>query len=194
MALSITWLSERTCQATFAGNIPSNEQLADVENFSIEAHSGVSMTIYKSTPTSGIGTTILHVGPAVFPGSVYVIKFANETSISEVPGNIKPEESTEWSHKMIDVLTEAFGEAVQRFSGKPQTFIVSNFHRTDTALYVESTLGFPFRGSLFVDGKKYTYTSKDAMSFRGISPAMFYNTGLSPQTLVTCDVSSILPN
>lgn len=194
MGLSITWLSERTCQATFIGNVPSQEALGDASNFSIEAQSGLSMTVYRSEPTSGVGTTILHVGPAVYPDSVYTITFGNEVSVSVVPAGIAPQESTEWSHKMIDALTETFGEAVQRYSGRPQTFVVSNFVNTDTVLFVETTLGFPNRGDIFVGGKKYSYTEKDAMSFKGIAPHIFYNTGIPPKTMVTCDVNSILPS
>lgn len=194
MGLTITWLSEKTCQATFLNNPPTQEALADASNFSIEAQSGVSMTVYRSEPTAGVGTTILHVGPSVYPGAVYIIKFGNEISLSQVPNNIVPQESSEWSHKMIDALTEAFGEAVQRFSGKPQTFVVSNFKNTDSVLFVETTLGFPEKGKIFVGGKKYSYTEKDAMSFRGIVSDIFYNTGVFPQTMVTCDVDSIFPS
>ena len=193
MGLTITWLSEKTCQATFLNNPPTQEALADASNFSIEAQSGVSVTVYRSEPTAGVGTTILHVGPSVYPGAVYIIKFGNEISLSQVPNNIVPQESLEWSHKMIDVLTEVFGEATQRLSGKPQTFVVSNFKNTDSVLFVETTLGFPPKGKIFVEGKKYSYTEKDAMSFRGITPHIFYNMGVSPQKMVTCDVDSIFP-
>lgn len=194
MALTITWLTEKTCQATFSVTIPTREQLENTENFSIEAASGVSMTIYRSSPTSGVGTTILHVGPSVLPEQSYIIRFGDEVSVSEVPANIFPKESEEWSHKILDAMTEAFGEAIQRYSGRPQTLIVSNFEATDSVLFVESTLGFPPKGQFFVRGIRYRYTSKDSMSFRGVSTLVFHNKGLSPQEMVTCDVNSIFPS
>lgn len=194
MAITITWLSPKTCQAVFSGTIPTQAQLSQTTNFSVEAESGVSVTIYKSIPTSGVGTTVLSVGPSVLPEQTYIVKFANEVAITTVPANITPVVSSEWSHKMLDALTECFGEAVQRFSGKPQTLVVSNFKNSDTAIFVETTIGFPNKGRLFIDGKTYTYTSKDAMSFKGVSGLNFYNTGLSPQTLVTCDVNAIFPS
>ena len=194
MALTITWLTEKTCQATFSVTIPTREQLENTANFSIEAASGVSMTIYRSSPTAGVGTTILHVGPSVLPEQSYIIRFGDEVSVSEVPANIFPKESEEWSHKILDAMTEAFGEAIQRYSGRPQTLIVSNFKATDSALFVESTLGFPSKGQFFVGGIKYRYTSKDSMSFRGVSALVFQNKGLSPQEMVTCDVNSIFPD
>lgn len=193
MALTITWLTEKTCQATLSVTIPTREQLENTANFSIEAASGVSMTIYRSTPTAGVGTTILHVGPSVLPEQSYIVSFGDEVSVSEVPANISPSESEEWSHKILDAMTETFGEAIQRYSGRPQTLVVSNFKATDSVLFVESTLGFPSKGMLFIGGRKYSYTAKDSMAFRGVSTLVFYNKGLSPQELVTCDVNSILP-
>lgn len=193
MALSVTWLTERTCQVSFAGTIPSAAQLGTASLFSIEAQSGVSMTVYGANPTAGAGTSILNVGPAVLPDNTYTIRFGDEVATSKVPANILPKASLEWGHGVLDTLTEAFGEAVQRLSGRPQTFVVSEHSPSDSSLFVESTLGFPDSGSVFVGGGEYTYSAKTPMSFTAFAPVQFSNRPLTEKDLVTCNVRAIFP-
>ena len=194
MGISVAWLSAQKCTVSFQGDIPSREAIGDAANFRLEAQSGASMTVYRSSPSEAAGITILHVGPSVLPEQTYLLHFGDQTAIVEIPVTIVPQASPEWSHGMLDALTETFGEAVQRYSGKPQTLVVSNFKNTDTKVYVESTLGFPAKGRLFIKNRMYSYTSKSAMSFNGVTPEFYYNQGFPPQTMVTCDVDSIFPS
>lgn len=194
MALSVTWLTERTCQAVFTGTIPTSDQLNNASLFSLQAQGGGSMTVYGATASSSAGATTLNVGPAVLPGHTYTIRFGSEVSTTEVPANILPQASTEWGHGVLETLTEAFGEAVQRFSGRPQTLVVSDYSPTDGSLFVESTLGFPNSGKLFVDGREYSYSAKTPMAFTGFASVNFSTRHLTEKDLVTCNVRAIFPD
>lgn len=194
MGLSVQWVSERECIATFSGNIPTTEAIRNANLYSIEASNDTEMTIYDSEPSPVAGVTTLSVGPACLPLTTYTIKFANEVSTTEFPVDIFPAESPEWSHGLLDSLTEAFGEAIQRYSGRPQTLVVSDYVHGDGALFVESTLGFPPSGEVFIDNRKYSYESKTAMSLRGFVPIDFSLNQIAPKVLVTVNVRAIKPN
>ena len=195
MGLSIQWVDSQTAKATFVGNVPSIDDLGDAAKFSVISVSGDSITVYESLPTEVAGVTILKIGPSVVPGATYIIRvrFSLDESITTVPQNIVAADSPEWAHGLFDTITQAFGECVQRLSGKPQTLVVSNFRAGDTDLYVESTLGFPASGAFFAGGQRYLYSGIEVMKFKGVEPDQFYVRGLRKKVLVTLDVNSILP-
>lgn len=188
----ISWIDERTCQVTFEAPQPE-DALNDASLFSVESETGIPMTVYRTNPGASLDTAILKIGPAVFPGIEYTITFSRHSATEMVPNTISPQESLEWSHGLLDAITETFGEAVQRFSGRPQTMVVTEYKPDDLSLFVESTLGFPNSGSLFVGGREYLYGSKSPMSFEGFHPKEYSNRHIAQKEMVTLNVRAILP-
>lgn len=188
----ISWIDERTCQVTFDVAQPA-DAIGDASSFSVESETGVPMTVYRTKPGASLDTSILKVGPAVFPGVRYTIRFSRHSATEIVPQNISPQDSLEWSHGLLDALTETFGEAVQRFSGRPQTLVVTEYKPDDPCLFVESTLGFPASGRLFIGGREYRYGSKGPMEFSGFHPLTYSNMHIAQKEVVTLNVRAIKP-
>lgn len=72
-------------------------------------------------------------------------------------------------YTVLETLTRSLGELLQNLTGKPLTKSTSEYNEGDTTLPVESTLGFPASGDLFVEGIHLVYTAKTVNSFTGIT-------------------------
>lgn len=75
----------------------------------------------------------------------------------------------------IEVLTKTVGEVLQRLAGKHTTATSDVISWGDSSISVESTIGFPESGDLFVGGVRFSYTSKTTSSFDGVSSAIYFN-------------------
>ena len=114
--------------------------------------------------------------PTLSPDSKYRIYVTTTTggtataanALFQVPSLSKPL-GDEWSHGVLRVWTRAVAQAIQEFSGVPSTISTQDLHTHETALYVESTLGFPDKGYVYLGSERYRYTSKGPSSFRGLS-------------------------
>ncbi len=69
----------------------------------------------------------------------------------------------------LEVLTRSLGEFLQDLTGKPLTKSTVDFVEGTATLTVESTLAFPSKGSLFVEGIHLLYTGKTNSTFTGIT-------------------------
>ena len=61
------------------------------------------------------------------------------------------------------------GSIYGKFSITPTTKTVSNVIANENTIYVDSTIGFPASGTLIIDSKEITYTSKTTTQFLGLS-------------------------
>jgi len=73
-------------------------------------------------------------------------------------------------------LTQAIGEGLQRLYGNPMTALSSDFEWGDAVCPVESTVGFPSEGQLFIGQTLYTYSGKTSSSFTGLVAALYHET------------------
>lgn len=71
---------------------------------------------------------------------------------------------------MLESLLLTVGEQIHSLVGQPTTCMTQDFDDLyDQVLYVESTLGFPDQGKIYVDGIPMTYRSKTLKSFSDLS-------------------------
>jgi len=71
---------------------------------------------------------------------------------------------------MLESLLLTVGEQIHALVGQPTTCLTHDFDDLyDQVLYVESTLGFPDQGKIYVDGIPMTYRSKTMKSFSDLS-------------------------
>lgn len=74
----------------------------------------------------------------------------------------------------LEMLTKCLGDSLQRLYGVPTTALTSSLSWGDTEIEVESTIGFPDAGALFVGTAYYTYTGKTEASFTGVAAALYH--------------------
>lgn len=84
-------------------------------------------------------------------------------------GSKKPEYKTDHVFTNFEALTRSLGEILQNVSGSPLTLSTATWNEGDTTLAVESTLGFPSSGYLFLNDLLLSYTGKTNTSFTGIA-------------------------
>lgn len=95
----------------------------------------------------------------------------------------------------LEALTCAFGRQLQYVNGYPTTRITSNFAPTATTLNVETTLGFPATGQIWVNDLLCTYTGITDNTFTGVSASSgesrYYTYGV--RTEVSLHIPSVSP-
>lgn len=83
---------------------------------------------------------------------------------------LDPIAQDEFDFGVLESLLLTVGEQIHNLVGQPTTILSMDFDDIhDLVLHVESTLGFPDTGSLFVENRKFTYTSKTNTSFMGLA-------------------------
>jgi len=73
------------------------------------------------------------------------------------------------NYTTLETLTRSLGEALQNLTGKPLTKSTLDFNDGDTTVTVETTLGFPAKGDLFLGSVHLKYTGKTNNTFTGVS-------------------------
>ena len=224
MPITATWVSPSRVNVEITGDLGDQAQTPVSPGFSVlsSPHNWTiapvdaeqyPVTVYKiETGWGGSFSSdtlaLLRVGPASFPDVQYAItvpvqSLVNgqvvatfETLLTTTPANFAETLSSEWSHGLIQSLTETIGDNLQKLNGRPQTLTVQDLSPGDGSIFVESTLGFPPFGILILKGRPYNYTTIEPMAFRGVSAIndVAYRTALGKKTLVTFDVRSHLPD
>lgn len=90
----------------------------------------------------------------------------------------------------VGALLGSCGQILQPIVGRPTTSLRSAFTRNDTVLEVESTLGFPDEGRVFVDGYAMTYTSKTLRTLEGVEVDIHLASKIRMRERVVLDVKS----
>lgn len=95
--------------------------------------------------------------------------------------------------KILETITFLFGKESQDLGGVPVTHLLANYTAGDPYFYVKSTLGFPDSGTVRVNNRKFTYTSRTPQTFDGIGGDWtLYN--LPKGAYVVSVTSDILPD
>lgn len=102
--------------------------------------------------------------------------------------------TAEWPGRILEAMTRGLGEELQVLSGHAVTLLVDDFEEDATVAFVETTLGFPAAGGLYVGQRRYTYAAKTDCSFTGCQKTREWDgTAVSAWTTVTYDANSWLP-
>ena len=131
----------------------------------------VEVAAVEARVAPGATVVTLWVEPGLSPGQDYTVAPAGireaasavltlTTPQTATAPLVDPEESEEWSHGVLRVLTRAIAQQFQYLMGTPTTILIRDFSPGDSSLFVESTLGFPQRGEVFVNGRRLLYRSK----------------------------------
>lgn len=157
---------------TFDGAVDPSDA-ADPHKWAVtpSAVPAVQVTPVELRVAAGNTVVTLWVEPELSPGQDYLVapagirEFGSATLTLTTPQTATapledPEESAEWSHGMIRTLTRAIAQRFQYLMGTPTTILLRDFAPGDTSLFVESTLGFPDRGHVYVGGRRLLYRSK----------------------------------
>lgn len=91
----------------------------------------------------------------------------------------------------LQALTQSIGDALQDLNGRPTTGTTSGFTRGNSILHVDSTLGFPDAGALFIEGLRFTYTGKTLTTFTGVSADLLLTREIQTRREVSLDVKSV---
>lgn len=91
---------------------------------------------------------------------------------------------------VLEMLTKVFGDSIETFCGVPMTATTAELTNASSTLFVESTIGFPDKGAVFVGSVKITYTAKTYNSFTNISSNLYIPSTIPVGKEVTLDVTS----
>ena len=148
-----------------------------------------------------VGTAAtVYFSPKLSPSATYTLSTATTTggvttSSSQAftaPASAKPA-AAEWSHGLLRAWSRAISQAVQQFSGVVATISTQDIQPSETSIYVESTLGFPTSGYLYVGDARYRYTSRGDAAFHGVTRDDPTTATERRRQLVYLDTSSVWP-
>ena len=91
----------------------------------------------------------------------------------------------------LQALTQSIGDALQVLNGRPTTGTTAEFTSGSSVLHVDSTLGYPDAGALFIEGERFTYTGKTLTSFTGVTADLLQVREIQPRRKVSLDVKSV---
>lgn len=95
--------------------------------------------------------------------------------------------------RFIEALTSAIGEEFETTFGVRSTRLMGELAPTDTQALVESTLGFPESGRVWISGLAYTYTGKTSGTLEGLAAVTPNVLTISAFSDVTLDPWSVAP-
>jgi hypothetical protein len=96
----------------------------------------------------------------------------------------------------LECLTLALGQGVQAVLGTPATRTAFVVGAGGTTVRVETTLGFPSSGQLFIGDRSFGYTAKTSTAFTGVvllPSSQLWVQSIPVLTEVTYDASSYIP-
>jgi hypothetical protein len=123
---------------------------------------GASVVVYFSPPLSPTANYTIQVTETT--GSTDTTSTHNFTA----PSGAKPL-AAEWSHGILRAWSRSVTQLVQEFSGVPCTLLTQDIQPAESSIYVESTLGFPLVGYVWVGDARYRYTSRGPTAFHGVT-------------------------
>ena len=97
-------------------------------------------------------------GPA-FPRDDVRLEAANETLIR-----------ADFPQTPLKMLTRAIGQELDIISGRPETVLTATLAEDDVTIPVETTLAFDTSGTVFIEGRRWTYSAKTATTLTGAAP------------------------
>lgn len=93
--------------------------------------------------------------------------------------------------RLLEALACAIGEELNAAGGTVATRLFADLGPTATQAIVESTLGFPAAGRVFIDGAPYTYTAKTDGTLDGLAPEIATFATVGDRAEVVLDAGSI---
>tara|TARA_Y100000114_G_scaffold150100_1_gene165225 strand:+ start:1170 stop:1457 length:288 start_codon:yes stop_codon:yes gene_type:complete len=94
---------------------------------------------------------------------------------------------------MLEALTLAFGEQTQEVAGAPVTKLARDFTTSDTDMFLDTCLGFPDRGAVFIQGDRFTYTSRTDGALKDVQSEGIVLITKATGLEVTVDARSVEP-
>jgi hypothetical protein len=158
----------------------------------------VSSDVYHVARTGS--SCVVYFSPQLSPGATYTISTTTttggvDTSSSQnfaAPATSKPLGS-EWSHGLLRAWSRAVSQLIQRFTGVPATVTTQDIDPAEGSIYVESTLGFPLVGYLYVGSSRYRYTGRGPAAFHGVTADQPTTQVERRRQVVYLDTSSVWP-
>lgn len=142
---------------------------------------------FHTTPLTPGGSYVLVL---VILGSEVLIPFTVPVGVEDPEGSIVAQkEPRVWG--VLEALSWAISKELQFIGGRPSSRTTHDLAIGDTILRVNSTLGYPDRGFLFIEGLLLEYTSKADTAFQLVED---FRARVIPQgTLVVSKTNSIPP-
>lgn len=178
------------------------ETITHAENWTVTAGGTAQETaVVIATPRSGDQLVDITFSPPLSPGESYTI-IADNAAVAGVPlapgdkffvfAALPQVAAVKANYKLLEAITWAMAEEMAYLAGRPETRTVDEFESDATVIPVESTLGFPESGSIWVAGKKYTYASITGSTFREVVPVAPYDgVPTSARSWVALDLRSV---
>lgn len=145
-------------------------------------------------------TVDLYFSPALSSSATYTLSVTTTTGgtpTTSTQNFTAPTQTrslgAEWSHGVLRAWSRAVTQAIQEFSGVTATMNTQDIRPEESAIYVESTLGFPESGHIFVGAARYRYTSRGPAAFYGVTRDEPTTRVERRKQVVYLDISSIYP-
>jgi hypothetical protein len=136
--------------------------------------------------------------PGVSPGVDYLLTAESgtygtaEATVTPDPALAYPDESE--PYRNVAAVANAWGRQLAAQAGTAQTALVADLEADATTALVESTLGFADDGAVYIDGVRFTYTSKTDAAFHGLATEVPRIIAVNTGTPVVFDERSYIPN
>lgn len=139
--------------------------------------------------------------PPLTPGEAYQLTADNAQS-SGVPlapgdktcGLVAPGASlpVKENYQILEAVTWCFAEEMAYLAGRPETRLVDEVPEGADVLPLETTLGFPASGRVWVENKAFAYTGVQGSTLTGVTPvAPADGVPLTARAWVALDLGSV---
>jgi hypothetical protein len=193
---SATCADRNSIQLGFSGAVTPDPTKVTVTT----SGNGVSVAVTTAKAQTGGLVVDVHVEQGMSAGETYSVActFTGVTGgpISVAVPSTALVSSPEWNHKPLQALTRGLGQVMQETSGFLSTILVEDFAFGDTRLVVESTLGWPSAGALWVAGRRMRFKALDPSGsvFLHVKDDLPDGLGIPKYSEVVCDVAAIIPD
>lgn len=129
------------------------------------------------------------VGPRPRCENAYSLRQFIPGWLNKGPQEVQLDQDNE-SVSNIAIFTKAIGEMFQNFYGRPSTATTAELTHGDTTISLESTIGFPESGAVFIEGIRFTYTGKTVTTLTGVAADHFFLDPMPTLRKVVLDVAT----
>lgn len=129
------------------------------------------------------------VGPAPRCEFAYTIRQHIPSWLNKGPQEVELDPDNRVTSN-LGVITKSIGEMLQGFYGRPCTATTVALAYGASEITVESTIGFPESGAVFVEDVRFTYTGKTTTTLTGVTSDTYFSFEIAPHRKVAFDAAT----
>ena len=173
-------------QAGFTTYVSGND-VRDPNSWTVTPdNQGAASTVVKVEHTDGTAVAVLDVSIPLSAATPYTFTCTAKDSAQDamelnaagvITLNLSKslsQDGGDFYYGLLRALTNSVAQSCHEQTGRLTTRLIADFDPSDEAMLVETTLGFPTKGFLFVDNRRFSYDGLDTNRFLKVAALSHY--------------------